>query len=332
LEVTTLKRFAFLSLSLLLLLVLIPGCVTFQLPPSAIIPPVGTAPVIGIFTNTPSTINSGGTSTLLWNVTGANLVSIDQGIGQVDVAGTRVISPVSSTVYTISATNSAGTVTRSAVTVVNAALPPTSIPFAITNIIANSEPTTYTGVCPKTFTFQAAITANGPGTVMYRWERNDGSYSETQGITFYSAGTKTSTMQWDLNGTSSGWHRIHVLSPYDAASNPVYYSLNCNSGSQVTSINLGIDQYPLPGPCPKTIHFSGTIAANGPGTVTYRWERSDGATGPGTLIFTSAGYQTVTTLWTHGAGTGWARIHVLTPNDGVSSQVDFTITCDNVTQ
>ena len=57
------------------------------------------------FSSTPSTINSGGTSTLLWNVTGANSVSIDQGIGLVDVAGTRVVSPAASTVYTISATN-----------------------------------------------------------------------------------------------------------------------------------------------------------------------------------------------------------------------------------
>ncbi len=43
-------------------------------------------------------------------------MSIDQGIGQVDVAGTRVVSPATSTVYTISATNSAGTVTRSSMT------------------------------------------------------------------------------------------------------------------------------------------------------------------------------------------------------------------------
>ena len=120
LEVTTLKRFVFLSLSLLLL-ILIPGCITFQTPPSRPIPPVGTPPVIVAFSSTPSAINSGGTSTLLWNVTGANSVSIDQGIGQVDVAGTRVVSPATSTVYTISATNASGTVTRSATAMVGSA-------------------------------------------------------------------------------------------------------------------------------------------------------------------------------------------------------------------
>src|SRR4030042_928619 len=108
------KRLVFLSLSLLLLVILIPGCFTFQTPPPVTIPPAGTPSVIGIFSSNPPTINAGGTSTLLWNVTGANSVSIDQGIGLVDAAGTRVVSPTKSTVYTMSATNSAGTtVTRS---------------------------------------------------------------------------------------------------------------------------------------------------------------------------------------------------------------------------
>jgi hypothetical protein len=57
-------------------------------------------------------------------VNGATSVSIDQGIGMVDVAGTRVVSPTTSTVYTISATNAAGTVTGSAVTTVNSASTP----------------------------------------------------------------------------------------------------------------------------------------------------------------------------------------------------------------
>jgi hypothetical protein len=117
-----LKKFGFLSLSLLLLMI-IPGCITIQTPTPNPTPPVGTS-VIGTFSSNPATINPGGTSTLLWNVTGANSVSIDQGIGQVAVAGTRVVSPSASTVYTISATNSVGTITRSTVTTVNSTSPP----------------------------------------------------------------------------------------------------------------------------------------------------------------------------------------------------------------
>ena len=117
------KRFVFLSLSLLLL-ILIPGCFTFQTPAPNPIPPVGTQPIIIEFSNNPPTINAGGTSTLLWNVTGATSVSIDQGIGQVDVAETRVVSPAKSTVYTISATNSTGTVIRSSAIIIVSAPPP----------------------------------------------------------------------------------------------------------------------------------------------------------------------------------------------------------------
>ncbi|MBN2462550.1 MAG: hypothetical protein JXB43_02995 [Dehalococcoidia bacterium] len=319
------KRFVFLSL--LLLLILIPGCITAT--------PAVTPPVIIEFSSNPSTIDEGDTSTLLWNITGATSVSIDQGIGQVNVAGTRVVSPATSTVYTISATNSSGTVTRSAVTAVNSAPPPPApIPFAVTSVIANTYPSTFTGACPKTFTFYATITANGPGTVTYRWERSDGGYSDIQSITFYEAGTKTTTLQWELSGPASGWHRIHVLTPYDAASNPVYYTLNCAAGSLVTGIVVGVDQYPFTGPCPKTIHFWGIIAANGPGTVTYRWERSDNttATAPESITFTAAGSQVVTNLWTRGEGTGWQRLHVLTPNDAVSSQIDFVMTCFELPQ
>jgi hypothetical protein len=118
LEVTLLKRLVFLSLSLLLLLILIPGCFTIQIPPSAITPTVGTTPAVIIFSNNPTTISSGGTSTLLWDVKGATFVSIDQGIGQVEIAGSRIVSPVKSTVYTISATNTAGNVIRSSATII----------------------------------------------------------------------------------------------------------------------------------------------------------------------------------------------------------------------
>jgi hypothetical protein len=122
LEVTTLKKFGFLSLSLLLV-ILIPGCITVQIPASAVIMPSGTPSVIGTFSSNPPAINPGGTSNLSWNVTGANTVSIDHGIGLVNASGTVAVSPAASTVYTISATNATGTVTSSAVTTVNPASP-----------------------------------------------------------------------------------------------------------------------------------------------------------------------------------------------------------------
>jgi hypothetical protein len=119
-------------------MILVPGCITVQVPSLGTTSPAGTPPVIGTFTNSPTTINSGGTSTLLWNVTGANSVSIDQGIGKVDFMGVKLITPATSTVYTISATNSAGTVTRSAATTVNStSLPPAGTPPVILAFTSN---------------------------------------------------------------------------------------------------------------------------------------------------------------------------------------------------
>lgn len=107
-----LKKVGFLSLVLLLL---VSGCITHRPLPA----------IIMEFSTNPATINLGGSSTLLWNVTGSTSVSVDQGIGQVNVAGTKIVSPSTSTVYTISATNSAGDITQtSAMITVNPASPP----------------------------------------------------------------------------------------------------------------------------------------------------------------------------------------------------------------
>jgi len=133
-----LKRLIFLALSLLSLVILIPGCFTIQAPAAQITPPSGQVPVIGTFSSSPSSINPGGIQTLMWNVTGANTVTIDNGIGQVDVAGSRVISPALSTTYILTATNSSGTSTRSSVATVNTVAPSTDrIPPVIAEFSSN---------------------------------------------------------------------------------------------------------------------------------------------------------------------------------------------------
>jgi hypothetical protein len=53
----------------------------------------------------------------------------------------------------------------------------------------------------------------------------------------------------------------------------------------VLAVKKGSGDASLSGPCPRELLFVGTITANGPGTVAYRWERNDGITvGPLTLI------------------------------------------------
>ena len=81
---------------------------------------VTSKPTIHYFTSSPSTIESGESSTLSWNVTDATSVTIDQGIGPVELSsGTRSVSPTTTTTYTLTATNSAGSVTATTKVVAN---------------------------------------------------------------------------------------------------------------------------------------------------------------------------------------------------------------------
>ncbi len=79
------------------------------------------------FTASPTTITAGSSSTLSWTTSGATSVSIDQGIGV--VTGTSVIvSPTATTTYTLTATNSVGSVTKSVTVTVNSTPPPSTLP------------------------------------------------------------------------------------------------------------------------------------------------------------------------------------------------------------
>ncbi|MBP7133881.1 hypothetical protein KBA73_01565, partial [Patescibacteria group bacterium] len=77
---------------------------------------------------------------------------------------------------------------------------------------------------------------------------------------------------------------------------------------------------------PMSYAFTGTITTNGAGTVTYTWERSDGAQSPQqTLSFSGAGSQTVTNSWELSATySGWQRLRILGPNDMTSNQASIS--------
>jgi hypothetical protein len=90
---------------------------------------VNPAPIVINVDINPPVINSGGSAALIWNVSGANSVSIDQGIGNVPLSGNRVISPASTTTYTVTASGAGGTANKSVVLVVN---PPVVANFNVT--------------------------------------------------------------------------------------------------------------------------------------------------------------------------------------------------------
>ncbi|MGW6858376.1 hypothetical protein [Streptomyces xanthophaeus] len=81
--------------------------------------------------------------------------------------------------------------------------------------------------------------------------------------------------------------------------------------------------------------FDGTISTSGPGTVKYRWTRSDGlVSGAATLTFTAAGSQNVPKMSWDGVAlkkapdkfTGWAQITIV-GEDAKSNRADVSLTC-----
>jgi hypothetical protein len=86
------------------------------------------------------------------------------------------------------------------------------------------------------------------------------------------------------------------------------------------------------GPCPATIRFIGTIFVNNPADVSYRWERSDHATGPVQTVHITGAGRGVETTWDLGQQPvegfhGSERLHVLSPGDFYSNPALFTLTC-----
>jgi hypothetical protein len=69
-------------------------------------------PTISSFTADPTTIASGGSSTLSWTVTNATTVTLGPPTATVSATGQQQVSPTATTKYTLTATNGAGQVTK----------------------------------------------------------------------------------------------------------------------------------------------------------------------------------------------------------------------------
>lgn len=101
----------------------------------------GQVPVIESFNASPSSISSGESSSLSWTVSGATSVSIDQGIGNVALTGSRVVAPAVTTTYTLTASGSAGGITATTQVIVTGVVPaPTPTGLPVINSFTASPP------------------------------------------------------------------------------------------------------------------------------------------------------------------------------------------------
>jgi len=271
---------------------------------------------INSFGASPPSIASCESSDLSWNVSGATTVNIDQGIGNVALNGSRTVMPGATTVYTLTATNAAGiSVTATVQVIVTGTSTPSTPPITgsppVVNYFTASPTEIYTGGSSLlSWNVSNATSVNidhGVGTV------------GSSGSTLVLPATST-TYTLTATNTAGWFSKSATILVYGAPSPPSF---------AVTSVTVSADPPFFSGACPTTVNFYATITVNGPGTITYNWERSDGALSRiASLTFGGPGSQTANTSWPlDETGSYWKRVHVYTPNEIISNQASFTLSC-----
>jgi len=121
--------------------------------------PFAGVPTINSFTASPDSISEGGSSELIWSVSNATALIIDQGIGSISAAGSSTVTPANTTTYTLTAVNAAGAMTKSVTVTVNSASVTTTVP--VTPVPTGPLPVASFTVSP------GGITPNG--TAVLNW-------------------------------------------------------------------------------------------------------------------------------------------------------------------
>jgi hypothetical protein len=167
------------------------------------------------------------------------------------------------------------------------------------------------------YRFRAEVTGNPTPTIEFNRDDSEGAWGNDVAQVNLGAGESFTLEATATNSAGSDTASVEIDSECEAVP------------FAVTSVTANVDPPSFTGACPKRFDFSAVITVNGPGTVTYTWERSDGASAPTESIdFAAAGSQTVTADWTVGtSGSRWRRLRILTPNEMVSNQANFTLTC-----
>ena len=116
-------------------------------------------------------------------------------------------------------------------------------------------------------------------------------------------------------------------SPTAGASTPTV----TQSANAVTGATLGVDQADVSATCPHTYLFTAQITLSQAANVTYRLEAETGfdltLPGPATTAL-NAGVNVLSYQLDFADNvSGWARLRVTSPNEVVSNQVNFTLTC-----
>jgi hypothetical protein len=104
------------------------------------------------------------------------------------------------------------------------------------------------------------------------------------------------------------------------------------SGDSVTDVSIAVDEAAFEGTCPHTFNFIAKFTLKRPATVTYKLEAESGfpldLPAPVTGGLDAGTYTLSYSLEFNAPVNGWARFHVTAPEDVVSNQATFTLTCE----
>ncbi len=273
--------------------------------------PAPDAPEVTSFTVSPSTAVEGSSSTiqLAWQTAKADTVTIEPGLGPVGLSGSRDVPvPPSDTVYTLVAKGPGGEVQAQ----VQVHVEPQRCLAASGSVHLRSGPGTVYDPPIDTLSSGTELRPIAYSSVGYP----DGTWVKVQVVSNGEEGWVAQNLLSDCNVDVTG------LGSATIPPTPV-------PPFAVTDVHVSVDPTSYTGICSKDFAFSAQITVVGSGTVTYKWERSDGAeAAEQNLNFAAPGTQTVNTTWTLGVdGTYWQQLHILSPDDLTSGQATLTLNC-----
>jgi hypothetical protein len=107
--------------------------------------------------------------------------------------------------------------------------------FRATKAYLEADPVQFVGHCPTTVKFYGTISVNGPGSVLYTFQRSDGSYVAEPKIVYYDAGSHAVQMSWKVGNyyaptrVYNQWVQIKVSQPNELTSNKAKFSITCKN-------------------------------------------------------------------------------------------------------
>ena len=194
--------------------------------------PAPVSPSVNSFAASPAAIFVGQPTTLMWSVSGypAPDVSIDNGIGA--VTGNSVsVAPAQTTLYTITATNSSGTITAQTTVLVSVPVIPPSAPA---NVVAAAASASEIDI-----SWDAATPGNGGAIAGYRIYRNNSQIGSTAATSYPDSGLGAyTTYSYTIVTVDASGNISSASTAVTATTNALAPSINSFSATPV-SITVG---------------------------------------------------------------------------------------------